>query len=362
MTPADLEVVLRETAARVFDLPVERVPFVWPRGDQAAEGADAASALAPRMVGLLGDRLPEGTDRPPRRVAGRIVDGLAELRDRGRFPCAGLRADDRGFVNLTLGAHQREELLRAAADGPRFLTGRAWDGAGEWPRTGLHEAGPVAQARRWARADARARVALAVGGQAPPPGPHGEVSWRDPYLDGGRDGLFTPAAKALGAIGEDNARIAFCRSVPERPRETETTGRDLPVLPSAEYPGAWARLTDANPAFRLRYAHAHALSRVRWVGEGGPRHEACERHTAPVRRSLVDGPSALDGAARREEPHILVRYLETLAGAYDEWRTCPSAATAPAEHTTADPTLPSAVAGILRTGLFLLGVSAPTRL
>ncbi|MFL1376456.1 MULTISPECIES: DALR anticodon-binding domain-containing protein [unclassified Nocardiopsis] len=362
MTPADLEAVVRSAAADAFDLPAERIPFVWPRGDQAVEGADAATALAPRLVALVGDRLPGGAGRPHLRVAGRIAARMADLRDRGRLSYARLLADDRGFLNVTLGARQRDDLLREAADGPRFLTGRTWDGAGEWPRTALHGAGPVAQARRWARADARARIALAAGGGAPPVPEAAEVSWRDPYLDGDRAELFTPAARALGAVGEDSARIAFCRSIPERPRETETTGRDLPVLPSAEYPGAWARLTDANPAFRLRYAHAHAVSRTRWVAEGAPRFAACERHTAPVRRALVDGPSALDGAARREEPHILVRYLETLAGAYDEWRTCPSAATAPAEYTTADPALPSAVAGVLRTGLFLLGVSAPTRL
>ncbi|MFD6100179.1 DALR anticodon-binding domain-containing protein [Nocardiopsis flavescens] len=363
MTPADLEAVVRSAAADAFDLPADRIPFVWPRGDHADGGADAATALAPRLAGLVGDRLPAGAGRPHLRVAGRIAARMAELRDRGRLSYARLHADDRGFLNVTLGARQRDDLLReAAADGARFLTGRVWGGAGEWPRTGLHAAGPVAQARRWARADARARIALAAADGTPAPPAAGEVSWRDPYLDGDRDALFTPAARALGAVGEDSARIAFCRSVPERPRETETTGRDLPVLPSAEYPGAWARLTDANPAFRLRYAHAHAVSRARWVAEGAPRITACERHTAPVRRALVDGPSALDGAARREEPHILVRYLETLAGAYDEWRTCPSAATAPAEYTTADPALPSAVAGVLRTGLFLLGVSAPTRL
>ena len=362
MTPADLEAAVRAAAADAFDLPAEQVPFVWPRGDQAAEGADAATALALRLTGLVGDRLPPGPGRPHLRVAGRIAARMSHLRDRGRLSYARLQADDRGFLNITLGARQRDDLLGAAADGPVFLTGRAWDGEGEWPRSDLHGAGPVARARRWARADARARIALAAGG-APPALPEaGETSWRDPYRDGDRSGLFTPAARALGAIGEDSARIAFCRSIPERPRAAETTGEDLPVLPSAEYPGAWARLTDANPAFRLRYAHAHAVTRVRWVAGGAPRIAACERHTARVRRTLVDGPSALAGAARREEPHILVRYLETLAGAYDEWRTCPSAATAPAERTTADPALPSAVAGVLRTGLFLLGVSAPTRL
>ncbi|WP_116243885.1 DALR anticodon-binding domain-containing protein [Nocardiopsis sp. FIRDI 009] len=360
MTPQALEAALRLAAARAFDLAPDDVPFVWPRGDHAEEGADAASALPPRLVSLVdgGAR----RSRPPA-VAGRVTAELSLMRDEGLVDFARLAGDGRGFVNLTFTDAQRQDLLTAAADGPRFLTGRAWDGAGRWPSTPLHEAGPVAQARRLARADARKRLALAVGEASPPPGPDGtEVSWRDPYLDEDRVELITPAARLLGAIGEASARVAFCRSIPERPREAETTGRDLPVLPSADRPGAWARLTDANPAFRLRYAHAHAVSRARWAREGATQPTPCPRHTAGVRRLLFDGASAVDTAARREEPHILVRYLEALASAYDEWRTCPAADPEGAEGAAVDPALPAAVAGVLRTGLFLLGVSAPTRL
>lgn len=354
-----MEALVREAAVRAFGLPSEAVPFVWPRSDHAGEGADAATALPPRLAGALADRLP-----PPRtghRIAAatRIAERLSDMRDEGSVDFDRVFVDGRGFLNLTLTARQRDALLTEAADGPRYLTGRAWDGEGTWPLSALHEAGPVAQARRLARADARARLLMALGPQSPPPGPD-EASWRDPYLDGEHRELITPAARALGAIGEDSARVAFCRSVPERPRDTETTGRDLPVLPSAEYPGAWARLTDANPAFRLRYAHAHAVSMLRWATEGAPTHTACPGHTDPVRSLVFDGPSVLDTAARREEPHILVRYLEALASAYDEWRTCP--VSAPVERSTAEPALPAAVAGVLRTGLFLLGVSAPTRL
>ncbi|WP_017570741.1 hypothetical protein, partial [Nocardiopsis halotolerans] len=326
MTPRRLEAAVREAAVRAFDLDPDGVPFVWPRSDHASEGADAATALPPRLASSVGDRTSARRGDHRGAVCTRLTREFLLMRDEGRVDFAHAGGDGRGFLNVTFTARQRDTLLAEAADGPRFLTGGDWNGTGEWPASALHEAGPVAQARRLARADARARVALAVGSRPPPPGPgDGEVSWRDPYRDGGHRELLTPAARALGAVGEDSARVAFCRSVPERPRDTETTGRDLPVLPSAEYPGAWARLTDANPAFRLRYAHAHAVSLVRWSGEGAPPHTACPEHTAPVRGLLFDGPSVLDTAARREEPHILVRYLETLASAYDEWRTCPAA-------------------------------------
>ena len=44
---------------------------------------------------------------------------------------------------------------------------------------------------------------MAVGATPPPPGPEGEVSWRDRYLDADRLDLYTPAGRALGRIGED---------------------------------------------------------------------------------------------------------------------------------------------------------------
>ncbi|MBE3001526.1 anticodon-binding protein [Nocardiopsis sp. HNM0947] len=352
MTPWSLEAEVRGAAVRAFDLDPQQVPFAWPRAEQAQEGHDAASPLAPRIVRLVGTSRAKDA---PARVGGRLAEEL-------RPGYAGVSGDRRGFVNVTFTAEQRTRMVRAAADGPRWLTGRTWTGEGVWPRTALHEAGPLAQARRHARADARARITLALDSDDPPPGPGQEhVGWRDPYRDGDETELLSEAARALGAVGEDSARVAFCRSVPERPRDSETTGNDLPVLPSADRPGAWSRLTDANPAFRLRYAHAHATSQERWTAQGSGPPAACPVHAASLRGRLFDGPSALDSAARREEPHILVRYLEGLASAYDDWRTCPRAA-ARAEGAAADPALPAAVAGVLRTGLFLLGVSAPTRL
>lgn len=368
MTPRRLEAVVRRAALRAFDLSDADVPFVWPRSDHAAEGADAAVALAPRLVGRVRDELPQDRAVVPRlMVSRRIIAQVSAMADEGE-PDAGFArvlADKRGFANFTFTCEQRQSLLRAAADGPRYLTGRPWAGTGEWPRSELHEAGPLAQARRYARADARSRIAMAVGEQSPPPGPEGEVSWRDRYLDTDRTELFTPAGRALGRIGEDSARVAFCRSVPERPRENETTGRDLPVLPSAEHPGAWVRFTDANPAFRLRYAHAHASTSLRWAHDTGLAAAECGHgENTKVRALLFDGPGVLDTAARREEPHILVRYLEALTSAYDEWRTGSTVGAGGDEPTRAalDPALPAAVAGVLHTGLFLLGVSAPTRL
>src|SRR5690606_18671896 len=120
--------------------------------------------------------LPKGREDSHRLiVSGMITDQVGAMAEEGE-PDAGFArvlTDKRGFAHFTFTCEQRQNLLRAAADGPDYLTGRPWTGTGEWPRSELHEAGPLAQARRYARADARARIAMAVGEQAPPPGPEG---------------------------------------------------------------------------------------------------------------------------------------------------------------------------------------------
>ncbi|WP_344733270.1 DALR anticodon-binding domain-containing protein, partial [Spinactinospora alkalitolerans] len=212
-----------------------------------------------------------------------------------------------------------------------------------------------------------------------------DADWRDPCLGSAPGG--TEAARLLRAIGEASARVAFCRSQPERPRPGEVTGPGLPALPAPDEPGNWARHTDANPAFAVRYAHAHAhVTAFRWARDLGLARTPAGRGycaaavadlDAPPAAALIgalfDGPGALAAAARRSEPHILVRYLEGLSAAYHEWRESCDAITGEStgratadggrgEITAARLDTCAAVAGVLRTGLSLLGVSAPTRL
>ncbi|MFB9801991.1 DALR anticodon-binding domain-containing protein [Streptomonospora salina] len=86
--------------------------------------------------------------------------------------------------------------------------------------------------------------------------------------------------------------------------------------------------------------------------------------------ALYDGPLVLAAARRRGEPHMLVRYLEGVAAAYHEWRgssgLAVEAAGEPAGGGSASELgrlrLCAAAAGVLRAGLRLLGVPAPTRL
>ncbi|RNL84572.1 DALR anticodon-binding domain-containing protein [Halostreptopolyspora alba] len=408
-TPWWLDDLLRSAAAVVTGAATAGVPAAEPRRPPAGTRGDYATALALRIAGAVG--------LPADELA---ADIAAELRSTPHVVSADV--EGRGFVNLTLTPRARVSLVRAAR-APGYLTGdrpaqspplAGGRTAVEWGLSALHTAETLSRARAWARDDARRRMLLATGageeesggcpasggpGAGGPPPSRGrtgseengaeEVTWRDPCID--TPPGMSEAARLLGVVGEANARIAFCRSVPERPRPGEVTGPDLPALPTAEEPGDWERLTAANPGFAVRYAHAHAVSTRGWAARVGfappgpalsarPRAGACEfgddavaaldePRAAALLGCLFDGPGVLSAAAERRQPHILVRYLEGVAAAYHEWReSCTAVPTSPAtdaaerEVVGARLELCAAVAGVLGTGLSLLGVPAPTLL
>jgi arginyl-tRNA synthetase len=139
-----------------------------------------------------------------------------------------------------------------------------------------------------------------------------------------------------------------------------------------------------NPAYAVRYAHAHAASALRQTADLGlDRGEAAQFQPRllahPSEQALLYElswlPERVAGAARRGRPDVLARYLEGVAGAYfDAQEACPAAwpgmvapGVSPGERAAA----PAAAARLwlaaasrmaLLTGLGLLGVSAPDRL
>ncbi len=379
-TPWWLDDLLRSAAAAVIGEPPERVPAAEPRRAPTGTGGDYASALALRLAGVL--RLPADA---------LAADIATELRSSPHVVSAA--AEGRGFVNVTLRPRARLSLVRAARESG-YLVGRRHDcdhpgadrdgrTAAPWTLTPLDRAETLAGARDCARVDARRRIGLVAGPHAVPgvDAPAEEVTWRDHYLDS-PPGPGAPA-RLLAVVGEASARFAFCRSVPERPRAGELTGPGLPAVPTAEEPGKWRHHTAENPGFAVRYAHAHAVRTGRWATDAGIvvptdvreagalTDEAVvaldERHAAALVGCLFDGPGVLSAAAGRRQPHFLVRYLEGVATAYHDWReSCTvvpvAAPTAQGEAIRARLELCAAVAGVLRTGLSLLGISAPTRL
>ena len=184
----------------------------------------------------------------------------------------------------------------------------------------------------------------------------------------------SPVAEALAFAGEDAIRLALSR----HPQAGRMTAPPSPRGAAAHHLG--------NPAYAVRYAHAHAASAVRQaVDLGFPKGDA-ERFQPrllahPCELALLDAlswlPERVAGAARRHQPHVLTAYLENLAGSYFDWQeSCPLAQPGafpprpPGKPAPEGPDdllfqarlwLAEAARITLGTGLGLLGVAAPAR-
>ena len=134
-----------------------------------------------------------------------------------------------------------------------------------------------------------------------------------------------------------------------------------------------------NPAYAVRYAHAHAASALRQAADLGLPEPDAERFQPcllahPSEQVLLDAmswlPERVAGAARRRQPHVAAAYLEDLAGRYFGWQeACPVMRPgsvppqAPGgELIQARLQLASAARTALGAGLRLLGIAAPGRM
>ena len=186
-------------------------------------------------------------------------------------------------------------------------------------------------------------------------------------------GPVTPAGPVAGAVayaGADAITYALARLPPWGPARVDAR------LAAAHHLG--------NPAYAVRYAHAHAASALRQAGDLGldrgevagfqPRLLAHPSEQALL-YELSWLPERVTGAGRRGRPDVLARYLEGLAGAYfDAQEACPAVwpgmaapGSSPGERAAARTAaarlwLVTASRTALRAGLGLLGVSAPDRL
>ncbi len=189
-------------------------------------------------------------------------------------------------------------------------------------------------------------------------------------------GQAGPVAEAIAYAGEDAVRFALSLLASGVPRPP---GPDLdPRAVAAQHLG--------NPAYAVRYAHAHAASALRQAADLGLPGPDAERFQPcllahPSERVLLDAmswlPERAAGAARRRQPHVVAVYLEELASRYFSWQEAcplmgpgsvppgpPPAGRAPAggELIQARLQLASAARTVLATGLRLLGINAPGRM
>jgi hypothetical protein len=212
------------------------------------------------------------------------------------------------------------------------------------------------QARAQVTAEATARLARKAGAEIYPE----RLPPAPPRASPGSN----PVTAALAYAGRDAVRYALIRRTRGGP---DGTGGQLPVR---HHPG--------NPAYAVRYAHAHAASTLRQAADlglgAGPVSEFAPcLLTHPAERALLGVlswlPERVAWAARIARPAEFARYLEELARTYRDCReSCPAlpfggrAAPRDRPATRARLWLVTAAAAAIAAGLDLLGISAPARL
>jgi arginyl-tRNA synthetase len=310
----------------------------------------------------------------PARVAAVLAAALRSMP--GESGIGDVRVTGAGYLCITVTPDALAGLAaRIARAGPGCARSLARRGVRV---TAPHDA-RLARARDWPdawhrlTAELAGRLAEAAGAEVTwiPPGP-GETGPGETRTDG-------PVAEAIAYAGEDAVRFALSRLASGVPRPQ---GPDLD-------PRAMAAQQLGNPAYAVRYAHAHAASVLRQAADLGLPGPDAERFQPcllahPSERVLLDAmswlPERVAGAARRRQPHVVAAYLEELAGRYFDWQeACPvmGPGSLPPRPPDLRPAggppagtklfqarlqLASAARTVLGTGLRLLGIAAPGRM
>ena len=173
-----------------------------------------------------------------------------------------------------------------------------------------------------------------------------------------RAGTVVTMSDLVDAVGVDAARYALVRS-------SINSAVDIELE-------LWSSRTSDNPVFYVQYAHARTAQIGKNAGHVGMQRgdfdPALLNHPteSELIATLVQFPEVLLGAAELREPHRVARYLEELAGDFHRWYdSCrvlpgPEEAISAVHHSRL--WLTEAAATVLRSGLQLLGISAPERM
>ena len=315
-------------------------------------------------------RLAERTGEGPAEVAARLAGAL-----RGTDWISAASVTGGGYLTVTVTERALVDLaVRIPAAGAGCAASDALRGTEvSAPADGdaeLAAAPDWAQARRLVAGAVTGRLAGAAGAavrieRAGPGFPRGGAGARMERAEPGSAPDGGAPASAVAFAGADAIRYHLARTMP--------TGHGDPIEAS------WGVRNElSNPFFAVRYAHAHAASVLRWAADLGV--DRGDQETPRPRWLAHPGERALlallswmseraASSARRGRPDAWARYLESVAGA---WLDCaegrPALAfggrSAPRDgaETAARLWLADAARTVLRTGLGLLGVSAPERL
>jgi arginyl-tRNA synthetase len=136
--------------------------------------------------------------------------------------------------------------------------------------------------------------------------------------------------------------------------------------------------SDKNPVYKVQYAHARMCSIFAKAGmtpeDLKPGTSNLELLKADLERELVkrlgEFPPTVERAAAHASPHVLCDYLEQTAGAANSWYHAGNPTRSPELAVLVDDlglrtarlSLARAVQIVLRNGLTILGITAPTRM
>ena len=183
-----------------------------------------------------------------------------------------------------------------------------------------------------------------------------------------RAGSYTTLRELFELVGVDVARYFFLMRKPEAHQVFDLDE----ALDQSE----------KNPLYKMQYAHARMCSIFAKAGgdesaaalAGVRGHADLELLTHPSElalvRALVKFPEVVERAAAARAPHLLCDYLEQTAGTINSWYHAGNPTRNPELAVLAeDPeirqarlVLARAVQIVLRNGLTVLGISAPTRM
>ena len=340
----------------------------------AAAGAGPAAdpLLRPGPApGSYASSLPFRLARPgqdPREVAAALAGRLA-----GEPWIAAAEVTGRGFLTVTVTQEALAGLaVRIARAGPACarsdaLRGRAVPAV---PPTGppgrLAAAPDWPQARAALAAQLTVRLAAGAGATISPDAERTCVPAPAPLpanqliaLPG--DG---PVAEAARYAGADAVRFALARMPPGGP---VSGPMGAPKGGSAPVAAVIARHVLANPAYAVRYAHAAAAAVLRWAAALGTRPAGFTPRllAEPGELALLDAlswlPERVAMAARRGRPDEFAGYLEELAARTVETMSTTSFTTV-SSISSERLWLADAARTGLAAGLGLLGIDAPVRL
>jgi len=164
-----------------------------------------------------------------------------------------------------------------------------------------------------------------------------------------REGEFVTLREIMDEVGRDAARFFFIM------RNTDShLDFDLGL--------AKAHTMD-NPVYYIQYAHARISSIMDFSRNEKPKLETIglldKEQEMGLIKALMLYPNTIQAAANNLEPHILLAYLEDLAGLFHSYYNAYRVVTDDKPLTEARIALSYTIKKVLASGLNLLGVNAP---